>query len=91
MNNIRGLRSIPLDEQQRKLLVNRRRELGLSQKRLAEKLNVMQVSIHSYEVGKTQPTPELLEKVCEALALECDVSVYVYLRPKRERVRGGRR
>ena len=83
MNNIRGLRSIPLTDEQRKLLVQRRQELGLSQQQLAERLKVMQVSIHSYEVGKTQPTPELLEKVCEALGLECDVSVYVYLRPAR--------
>ena len=90
MNNIRGLRSIPLDEQQRKLLVQRRQELGLSQQQLAERLNIMQVSIHSYEVGKTQPTPELLAKVCDALNLECDVSVYVYLRPKRQRGRGKR-
>ena len=62
--------------------MSRRHELGLSQQQLADKLNVMQVSICHLETGKTQPTPELLEKVCEALDLEFDVSVYVYLRPK---------
>ena len=84
-NSIRGLRSIPLDENQRALLVQRRRELGLSQQQVADGIAVMQVTIHSIEVGKHQPTPQLLEKLCEALDLEFDVSVYVYLRPKSKR------
>ncbi len=67
MNNIRGLRSIPLDKQQRELLKNRRHELGLSQKRLADKLKVMQVSVCNLETGKTQPTPELLSSEDAAL------------------------
>ncbi|HVT29234.1 MAG TPA: helix-turn-helix transcriptional regulator, partial [Lacipirellulaceae bacterium] len=61
---------IPRDENHRQLLVQRRHELGLSQQQLADKLNVMQVSICHLETGKTKPTPELLSKVCEALDLE---------------------
>ena len=62
--------------------MNRRHERGLSQQQLADMLKIMQVSICHLETGKTQPTPELLQKVCEALDLEFDVSIYVYLRPK---------
>ena len=84
---MRGLRSIPLDEQQRNLLIKRRHELGLSQQQLADQIGIMQVSVHNIEAGKHQPTPELLKKVCRALDLEVDVSVYVYLRPKRKKGR----
>jgi transcriptional regulator with XRE-family HTH domain len=79
---IRGLRSIPLEKAQRDLLVNRRHELGLSQQQVANKIGVMQVTIHNIEAGKHQPTPQMLTKLCEVLNLEFDVSVYVYLRPK---------
>jgi transcriptional regulator with XRE-family HTH domain len=80
---IRGLRSVPLDDQQRALLVHRRRELGLSQQRLADQLRCRQISIHNIEAGKTQPTPTMLRRICDILNLEFDVSIYVYLRPKR--------
>ena len=79
---IRGLRSVPLDERQRALLVQRRQELGLSQQQLADMIGCMQVSIHSVEVGKHQPRPQMLEKLCEALDLEYDVWVHVHLRLK---------
>ena len=87
---IRGLRSIPLDEKQRALLVQRRKEYGLSQQALADRIGVMQVTVHAIEVGKHQPTPEVLEKLCQELQLEFDVSVYVYLRPKKARGRRAR-
>ena len=80
---IRGLRSIPLDEAQRKLLLQRRKELGMSQQQLADKLGCLQLSISNIESGKHSPKPEMLEKLCKALGLEYDVSVYVYLRPKK--------
>jgi transcriptional regulator with XRE-family HTH domain len=80
--NIRGLRSVPLNEEQRKLLVQRRNELGLTQQQLADKLGCIQLSVSNIEIGKNQPTPEMLQKICKALGLEYDVSIYVYLRPK---------
>ena len=80
---IRGLRSIPLDEGQRALLVNRRKERGLSQQKLADQLHCRQISVHNIEAGKVQPKPEMLQRMCEILGLEYDVSVYVYLRPAR--------
>jgi transcriptional regulator with XRE-family HTH domain len=89
-NMIRGLRSIPLEKAQRDLLVSRRHELGLSQQQVADMIGVMQVTIHNIEAGKHQPTPQMLTKLCEALNLEFDVSVYVYLRPKRSEDRGKR-
>jgi transcriptional regulator with XRE-family HTH domain len=80
-SSIRGLRSVPLNEQQRKLLGQRRNELGLTQQELAAKLGCIQLSISNIENGKHQPTPEMLQKICKALDLEYDVSIYVYLRP----------
>jgi DNA-binding XRE family transcriptional regulator len=80
---IRGLRSVPLDEAQRALLVNRRKEMGISQQKLGEKVGCQQISIHNIEAGKTQPTPMLLRRICDILRLEFDVSIYVYLRPKK--------
>jgi transcriptional regulator with XRE-family HTH domain len=81
--SIKGLRSVPLHEAQRKLLVQRRNELGLSQQQLADKIGCLQLSIHNIEAGKTQPTPSMLQKLCKELGLEFDVSIYVYLRPKK--------
>ncbi len=81
--SIRGLRSVPLDESQRKLLVQRRKEYGLSQQALVDRIGVMQVTVHAIEAGKHQPTPEVLSKICRELGLEYDVSVFVYLRPNR--------
>jgi len=80
---IKGLRSIPLDDRQRTLLVQRRHELGLTQQQLADKLGCLQLSVSNLETGKHDPTPAMLEKLCKALGLEYDVSVYVYLRPKK--------
>jgi transcriptional regulator with XRE-family HTH domain len=81
--SIRGLRSVPLDQAQRILLVQRRNELGLSQQQLADRVGCLQLSIHNIEAGKHQPTPAMLQKLCTALGLEFDVSIYVYLRPKK--------
>ena len=81
--NIRGLRSVPLNDEQRKLLVQRRKELGFTQQQLADKLQCLQLSVSNIENGKHQPTPEMLGKICKALALEFDISIYVYLRPKK--------
>lgn len=80
---IRGLRSVPLDETQRALLVHRRKELGLSQQKLADQLGCRQISVHNIEAGKTQPTPSMLQRICDILKLEFDISIYVYLRPKK--------
>ena len=81
--SIRGLRSVPLDQAQRTLLVQRRNELGLSQQQLADRVGCLQLSIHNIEAGKHQPTQAMLQKLCTALGLEFDVSIYVYLRPKK--------
>ena len=78
-----GLRSVPLDQAQRTLLVNRRKELGLSQQQLADRVGCLQLSIHNIEAGKHQPTPAMLQKLCTALGIEFDVAIYVYLRPKK--------
>jgi len=88
---IRGLRSIPLDEAQRALLVHRRKELGLSQQKLADKLGCRQISIHGFEAGKLQPTPAMLQRISDILALEFDVTVFVYLRPKSRPKRGAKK
>ena len=48
-----------------------REEVGLSQKALAEKLGVSHTNIYNYEVGRTEPSVEMLIKLAAAL----DVSV----------------
>ena len=80
---IRGLHSVPLSDDQRKLLLQRRKELGLTRQQLADKLGCIQLSIANIEHGKHDPRPDMMSKLCKALVLEYDVSVYVYLRPKK--------
>lgn len=80
--NVKKLRSIPLNDEQRQLIVNRRKELGLTQQKLANKLGCLQLSVSNIERGKHEPRPEMLDKICRMLGLEWDVSVFVYLRPK---------
>lgn len=50
------------------LLANRRRELGLTQKQLAEKLGTYQAHVSRWERG-TIPSPEALRQLAKALEL----------------------
>lgn len=47
-----------------------RRSKHLTQKELADKLNVAQTAIASYEIGKRNPTITTIYKYC--IALDCD-------------------
>lgn len=52
------------------LIKKRRIETGVSQKKLAEKLDITPVMISQYETGKRNPKLETLEKIANALG--CD-------------------
>ncbi len=49
-----------------------REELGISQKELAEKLNVSPTNIYNYEKGRTQPSIEWIIKIADALNVTTD-------------------
>lgn len=46
-----------------------REELGISQKELAEKLNVSHTNIYNYEVGRTEPSLSMLKQIAEVLGV----------------------
>ena len=46
-----------------------REELGLSQKKLAEKLNVSHTNIYNYEVGRTEPSIDILKQLAAVLGV----------------------
>lgn len=46
-----------------------REELGISQKALAEKLGVSHTNIYNYEMGRTEPSIEMLKLIAEILGV----------------------
>lgn len=46
-----------------------REELGISQKELAEKLNVSHTNIYNYEVGRTEPSLDMLKQIAAVLGV----------------------
>jgi transcriptional regulator with XRE-family HTH domain len=53
-------------------LVEQRLALGLSKKKLAEMLNLEQSTYGKYELGKRQPSLEMLQKLSEIFAVSVD-------------------
>ena len=47
-----------------------RKEKGLTQEQLAEKLDVSQKSVSRWETGKTMPDLSLYEPLCEVLGIQ---------------------
>src|SRR3954447_23909787 len=82
---VAGLRSVPLTAEQRSMLVQCRKELGLSQRDLAEKVGVYKLTIYNVESGTCRPTPILLAQLCRAVGLEFDLELRVELRRKQLR------
>jgi transcriptional regulator with XRE-family HTH domain len=62
MTNIRDLLSFNMKE--------RRRALNLSQAKLAEKIGTSAHYIGTIEVGKKFPSPEMLQKIAQALEID---------------------
>ena len=52
-----------------------RTENGMSQKELAQLLGVSQTNIYNYEVGRTEPSIEILIKLAKALNVSIDYLV----------------
>jgi len=70
-----------ISEKGRNFLIRKRKELGLSQEKLAKKLNVHQSFISSLELGK-RPLFKLLEKIGEILDFNFEEFKLKYIEPK---------
>ena len=79
MDSIPGMRGVPLGDEQRALLKNRRIELGLTQNDLGEKIGRKALTIHTIEAGKYLPSPTVLAELCKVLSLDCKVMIEVHL------------
>ena len=55
-----------------KNLRNLRKELGLSQKQVAEKLNISQQTYSDYENDKTEPTMDMLVRLANLFGVSID-------------------
>lgn len=53
-----------------------RKEKGLTQEQLAEKLDVSQKSVSRWETGKTMPDLSLYEPLCEVLGIQVSELLY---------------
>ena len=53
-----------------------RKEKGLTQEKLAEKLDVSQKSVSRWETGKTMPDLSLYEPLCEVLGIQVSELLY---------------
>jgi DNA-binding XRE family transcriptional regulator len=79
MDVIPGIRGVPLNEEQRTLLIDCRKKLGMTQKELGEKIGRKAITIHTIEAGKYLPSPSVLEELCKTLSLDCRVVIEVHL------------
>ncbi len=53
-------------------LLAARKAANLTQKEMAEKLNINRSTYTYYETGHTQPNPESLAKICQILRVSAD-------------------
>ena len=53
-------------------ITRKRKALGMTQKELAERVGVSQVSIYMYESGETTPKALIVGKLASALGVSCD-------------------
>lgn len=67
-----------IDEQFKlaKMIISKRKEKGLTQKELAEKLNTSQSAISRLESGEYNPSFDFLNKVAQALESKLEVVIY---------------
>ncbi|MCR4949837.1 MAG: helix-turn-helix domain-containing protein [Solobacterium sp.] len=63
-----------------KHISQRRKELGLTQEMLAERLHVTRQSVSNYETARSQPDIEMLKALAEAL--DTDIETLLYGTPK---------
>lgn len=62
-------------------IVQKRRELGLSQKELAELLNISNNHLSNIENGKAGPSFELFILLCKELRVSSDFIIFDYIYP----------
>lgn len=63
-------------------IVQKRRELCLSQKQLAERLNISNNHLSNIENGKAAPSFELFVHICRELKSSSDFFVFDYIHPE---------
>lgn len=54
------------------LVARRRRELGMSQRRLAQKAGISNTTVHFIEQGRVSPRRDTMAMLCEALGLSLE-------------------
>lgn len=56
----------------RTIIKTKRKELGFSQKQLAEKIGIRQATFSNYETGKAELGADKLEKIFQILNIQID-------------------
>ena len=64
-----------------KHISQRRKELGLTQEMLAERLHVTRQSVSNYETARSQPDIEMLKSLAEALDTDIETLLYGTSKP----------
>jgi len=81
INSKKYYNSFKLTDSGKDLIKNRRIELNLSQKKLAEIMNSVQTVVSYYEIGKENPKKDFLFRLCEGLKINFDDFVNKYAEP----------
>ena len=63
-------------------ILQKRRELSLTQKQLAEKLNISNNHLSNIENGKAAPSFDLFIDICKALNTSSDFLLFNYIHPQ---------
>ncbi len=63
-----------------------RKEYGLSQKQLAEKLNMSRTGLASWEQGLAEPSIEALKKICVVFNISADELLEIETAEERKKV-----
>ena len=66
-----------------------RREKGMTQEQLAERLGISQRSVSRWETGKTMPDLSLYEPLCEALGIQVSELLYAQKMTNEEKAAQG--
>ena len=63
-------------------IIQKRRELHISQKELANRLNISNNHLSNIENGKAGPSFELFIEICKELKVSSDFLIFEYMHPK---------
>jgi len=63
-------------------IIQKRREIHVSQKELANRLNISNNHLSNIENGKAGPSFELFIEICKELNISSDFLIFEYIHPK---------